>query len=89
MEEQKITIKEEEGNETKEEVSKVETDFFSKFGVDCRDEENVVGVICKEEGYKLLVEKVGYEGFCKCFLGERFTDVEILRIWANNKLVNP
>lgn len=86
MEEQKVSLIVE---EKVEEVSQAETSFFSKFSVDCRDKENVVGVICREEGYDLLVEKIGYEGFCNCFIGKRFTDVEILRIWCENKLVNP
>ena len=86
MEEQKVSLIVE---EKVEEVSQAETSFFSKFSVDCRDKENVVGVICREEGYDLLVEKIGYEGFCSCFIGKNIYDVEILRIWCEHKLVNP
>ena len=82
MEEQKVTLE-------VEEVSQAEADFFSKYSVDCRDKENVVGVICREEGYDLLVEKVGYEGFCDCYLGKKFTSTEILKIWSETRLVNP
>ena len=70
-----------------EKPTQSEADFYSKYSVDCRDEQNVVGVICKQIGYDLLIEKVGYEGFCDCFLGKQFTSTEILKIWSENKLV--
>lgn len=88
MEEQNITLKVEEVSQ-EEEVSQAEEAFFSKYCVDCRDKVNIVGVICKEEGYDLLVEKVGYEGFCECFLGKKFTCEETLNIWSKSRLVNP
>jgi len=88
MEEQTITLKVEEVSQ-EEEISQAEEDFFSKYCVDCRDKDNIVGVICKEEGYNLLVEKVGYEGFCECFLGKKFTCKETLNIWSKSRLVNP
>lgn len=75
--------------EVSEKISKSEKHFFSRYSVDCRDRDNIVGVICKEEGYNQLIEKVGYEGFCDCFLGKRFTNVDLLKIWCENKLVNP
>jgi len=81
MEEQTVSL-------VVEEISQAEADFFSKYSVDCRDEENVVGVICREEGYNLLVEKVGYEGFCDCFLGKKFSCEETLLIWSKSRLVH-
>ena len=83
-----LKIEELEIEEEKEkEKHQSETDFYSKYSVDCRDHVNVVGVICKKMGYDLLIEKVGYEGFCDCFLGKQFTSTEILKIWSENKLV--
>ena len=70
-----------------EKPTQSEADFYSTYSVDCRDSSNVVGVICKKVGYDLLVEKVGYSGFCDCFLGKQFTSREILKIWSENQLV--
>ena len=87
MENLKIEELNVEEKEQQQERTQSERDFYSTYSVDVRDEQNVVGVICKQIGYDLLVEKVGYSGLCDCFLGKKFTSEEILKIWSENQLV--